>query len=211
MDNPFTNLVAMPAVWNLTQEILGAPDFKRKLYTSVLHPPCRLLDFGCASGHLADAFVDFEYYGLDIDPHAIAAAAARFRDKPNMRFVAADIRDQPFEPNFFDEILFAATVHHLTDDQLRTVMRELYTCLRPGGVIHIFDPVLQDKDGWQAHLLRRLDQGRQPRSVPQIQELVASLDLYTLGEPSLHRPYGALLQDCDFVHLPLTKPAQTPA
>src|SRR5207302_1178328 len=67
-----------PYVWNLTQNLLGSPEFKRTLYSSVLRPPGRLLDFGCATGHIAEAFLDFEYYGVDLDPKAIETARARF-------------------------------------------------------------------------------------------------------------------------------------
>ncbi len=49
MRNPLTNLVAIPWLWNFVQKILGAPDFKRELYRSALHPGSRLLYFGCAS------------------------------------------------------------------------------------------------------------------------------------------------------------------
>jgi SAM-dependent methyltransferase len=58
-------------LWNLVQNILGCPDFKSNLYRSVLRPPGRLLDFGCANGHIAEVFLEFDYYGIDIDPDAI--------------------------------------------------------------------------------------------------------------------------------------------
>src|SRR5271157_2783977 len=85
--------------------------FKRELYLSKLHPPGKLLDFGCADGHLADTFSGFDYYGVDIDPVAIEAARRRFRDRPNMHFIAADLCARPFPPDEFDEILFACTIH----------------------------------------------------------------------------------------------------
>jgi hypothetical protein len=40
-------------LWNLVQSVLGCPDFKSKLYRSVLRPPGQLLDSGCANGHIA--------------------------------------------------------------------------------------------------------------------------------------------------------------
>jgi hypothetical protein len=58
--------------WDRVQDVLGAPTFKRELYRSKLHPPGRLPDFGCATGHTADAFSEFEYFGVDLAPNAIA-------------------------------------------------------------------------------------------------------------------------------------------
>jgi hypothetical protein len=62
-------------------------------------------------------------------------------------------------------------------------------------VIHLLDPVLQEKDGWQAKFMRRFDRGRYPRH----------LKAFEIGEPTFHTPYGAPIQDCDFVYLPLRK------
>ena len=140
-----TNLVSMPALWALVQEHLSAPVFKRELYCSKLNPPCRLLDFGCASGHLGDAFRDLEYYGVDLDPVAIEAAKQRFHDQPTMHFLAADLRERPFPREFFDEILFAGTAHHLDDELLGSVLTELHFCLKCGGTVHLFDPVFQER------------------------------------------------------------------
>ncbi len=197
-----------PAVWNMVQYVLGAPEFKRALYSSVLAPSGRLLDFGCATGHLADAFLGYEYYGLDVNAAAVKSAARAYGAHPNMHFVCADLRSRPFPDNHFDEVLFAATVHHLDDRELSGILPELHRCLRPGGTIHIIDPVFQPSDGWQAKLLRRLDRGRFPRTAAQIESLVAAAGLFSVGIPTLHRPYGALLQDCDFLHLPVTKAPQ---
>ncbi len=72
----FANPLDVPWLWDRVQDIMGAPGFKRALYRSKLHPPGRLLDFGCATGHLSDTFVDFDYYGLDLDPNAIAYATS---------------------------------------------------------------------------------------------------------------------------------------
>jgi len=55
-------------LWNSVHTILGEPEFKRKLYCSVLCPPGKRLDFGCGSGHNVSAFLEFDYYGIEIDP-----------------------------------------------------------------------------------------------------------------------------------------------
>ena len=203
--NIFNNLLSVPAFWNLVQNVLGATSFKRELYLSRLHPPGKLLDFGCANGHIADAFLDFDYHGVDIDPIAINAAKRRFREKPNMHFVEADIRSRPFGPDYFDEVLFATTIHHLDDETLSAVLKELHYCLKPDGTIHVFDLVRQDHDGWSQKLMRTLDQGKYTRTLTGIVSLIERAGLFDIGKPSLHKPYGALLQDCDVAYLPLRK------
>ena len=206
-----TNLMSLPGTWDLIQVVLGANRFKRELYLSKLHPPGKLLDFGCANGHLSDAFHAFEYYGVDLDPVAIAAAEKRHHGLPNLHFLAADLRTRPFPQAFFDEILFAGTAHHLDDETLRELLVELHHCVRPGGLVHVFDPVFRDPIRWSHRLMRGLDQGKHSRTLSQILAVVEPLGLFECGEPSYHRPYGALVQDCDVVYLPLTKRAKDEA
>jgi SAM-dependent methyltransferase len=192
-------------LWNLVQNVLGCPDFKSKLYRSVLRPPGRLLDFGCANGHIADAFPEFDYNGIDIDPVAVDAARERFKAHPNAKFIAADIHSRPYEQNYFDEILFAGTAHHLTDKLFVSILRELHYCLKPGKTIHLLDPVLQEKDAWPAKFVRRLDRGHYTRTLNEFTALIDSLKLFEMGEPTFHSPYGSPIQQCDFVYLPLQK------
>lgn len=196
-------------VWDVVQLFLGAPEFKKRLYSSVLAPPGKLLDFGCANGHLADAFLGFEYYGLDVDPKAIKTAAQVYKAHSNMHFVCADIRSYPFPEDYFDEVLFAGTVHHLNDKSFTDALIGLHRSLRPGGVIHLIDPVRQPSDRPAAKFLRWVDRGRYCRTLSQIETVVQSTRKFELGTPSLHQPYGALLRDCDFVHLPIRKPGET--
>jgi SAM-dependent methyltransferase len=201
-------------IWDLVQHVLGSPDFKRKLYRSALLRPGRVLDFGCATGHVADVLADFEYYGLDIDPAAVEMARQRLPRRDNVHLLAADISSRPFQADFFDAILFAGTVHHVDDQTLGVVLRELHYCLKPGCSIHLFDPVLRDSDGWQQRLMRRIDRGRYPRTVSQIETAVSSLNLFQMSVPTFHPPHGALLRDCDFVYLELHKtprPSDSPA
>lgn len=198
-------VVSIPGVWDLIQAVLGAPDFKRELYLSKLHPPGRLLDFGCANGHLADAFGEFEYHGVDLDPVAIAAAQRRYRGRPEKHFLAADLRTRPFPQGYFDEILFACTVHHLDNETLGSLLIELHYCLKPGGTVHLFDLVFRERILWSQRLMRRLDQGKYTRTLAQILAVVEPLGLFDCGEPSFHTPYGALIQDCDVLYLPLSK------
>src|SRR5271154_5386924 len=131
-------LLSSPIIWDCIQSVLGATQFKRELYLSKLRTPGKLLDLGCADGHIADAFIEFDYHGVDIDPVAIEAAKRRFRDRPNMHFIAADLCTRPFPPDEFDSILFACTIHHLDDDSLLRLLKELHYCMKPEGIIHIF-------------------------------------------------------------------------
>ena len=72
--NVIKRLLAIPVLWDYVQLVLGAMRFKKELYLSKLPRTGKLLDFGCADGHIAEIFSEFDYYGVDIDPVAIEAA-----------------------------------------------------------------------------------------------------------------------------------------
>jgi SAM-dependent methyltransferase len=192
-------------LWNVVQLFIGVPDFKRNVYTSVLGPPGKLLDFGCATGHISTAFVGFEYYGLDVDVGAIEFAKARFRHQPSLHFTAANILDHPFPEDYFDQVLFAGTLHHLSDALAKQILEELHFCVKPGGCVHLFDPVRQDKDRWPQRLMRCIDRGKHSRTAIQIQRLVEAVGLYELGTPQYYPTPGVIIRDCDMLYLQLRK------
>ena len=92
-----------------------------------------------------------------------------------MHFIAADLCDRPFPPDEFEESLFACTIHHLDDESLLCLLKELHYCMKPDGILHVFDLVRQEKDGWSQKLMRRLDPGKSTRTLPQIVSLIESL------------------------------------
>ena len=81
-----------------------------------------------------------------------------------MHFLAVDLHKRLFKENFFDEIMFAGTVHQLTDELLFSLLQELHFCLKFGGRIHLLDPVLPDGDYGLQRFMRLLRRGRYPRS-----------------------------------------------
>jgi SAM-dependent methyltransferase len=201
----FDHLLSTPIIWNIIQRILGAPEFKKRLYSSVLAPGGRLLDFGCANGHTAGTFLQHEHYDVDLDVRTIRHATRAYRAHTSMHLICADLRRRPFPRDYFDKVPFAATVHPVTAQMFLEILIEMHRSLKPKGTIHIIDPVRQPSDGWQARLLRSLDRGCYSRTEAQIRDLVQATRVFEMGASSLHRPFGALIWDCDFVHLPVKK------
>ena len=192
-------------LWDFVQKILGAPEYKKQLYRSVLGNNGKLLDFGCATGHLSDAFIkDFDYYGIDSNRDAIAEAQHKFLDYPNMHFSNVNLFVRPFGANFFDEILFCHTAHHVDDQLFKRLLQEFHYCLKSGGTVHLIDPVLQINDSKQQRFMRWIDFGRHPRTLNQFYVVLSTSD-FQIGKPSFHTPQGALIQDCDYVHIALRK------
>lgn len=159
-------IINNPVLWDAAQNFIGENQWKASMYPAVFDSKGgTLMDFGCSIGNETHMLLDFDYYGIDIDKDAIAAATKRFAGTPNVRFVAHDIIAQPFREDFFDHILFAATGHHLSDEELPLVISALLRELKPGGQLHFLDHIrTPGKDPWTARGIINIDQGRHIRT-----------------------------------------------
>ena len=68
--------------------------------------------------------------GIDITEGALRNAAAKIRQE-NIRFLAADAGQMPFETSGFDTLSISASLHHFTD--IEAVLSEVNRVLKPGG------------------------------------------------------------------------------
>ncbi len=151
----------LPPVWITFQYFVGANQWKSAMYPSVFHSKGKLLDFGCSMGNNTGDFLDFEYLGVDMDSAMIEAAKKRWASHKNVRFECGDITTMKNIEGQFDHVLFACTGHHLTDEQIPSIMGSLLSALRPDGEIHFFDPLRQPgKDSWITRKIIENDQGK---------------------------------------------------
>jgi SAM-dependent methyltransferase len=162
----FKKITNIPIVWNMAQNIVGANQWKAELYPSVFEKKeGTLLDFGCSSGNETAAFLDFDYYGIDLDEQAIIAAQNKFKQYQNVQFMSFDIIKKGFKKDFFDHVLFAGTGHHLTDSELQKIFDILIENLKPGGQLHFFDIIRRPgKDKWRTRFIINSDQGKNVRT-----------------------------------------------
>lgn len=170
----FKKISNIPFIWNIAQNVVGANQWKAELYPSQVKGGKTLMDFGCSIGNETTAFLNFDYYGVDIDCNAIAAAQKKFSNHENVKFFCLDIIKDGFKKDFFDHILFAAAGHHLTDDELTKIIEILMSNLKPGGQLHFFDIIRQKKDKWSTRFLSRVDQGKYIRTRDEYEKIFAS-------------------------------------
>jgi len=170
--NLLSSVLSNQFIWDICQLIFGANGEKRKIYRSVITNQGRLLDFGCANGNTFPAFKDFQYYGVDLDKIVIASANSKYSAFSNAHFFCQNILKKPLQKNYFDNILFACTGHHLNDTNLTEIVKTLSLTLKKGGHLHFFDMIRTDKDSSLLKLILNLDQGKYIRFEKQIQKII---------------------------------------
>jgi SAM-dependent methyltransferase len=136
-------LSARPTLWNLFRRILEL-NFReeKRVIARELMPQAedirregrrpRLLDLGCGTGELAPVFLraGYSYTGIDIAPERIAYAAKTYRKG---KFHVMDASALQYPDGHFDQILVTGVLHHLSDEEVRGIVKEMRRVLRPGG------------------------------------------------------------------------------
>ncbi len=106
-------------------------------------PRPRVLDVACGTGRfllqLSSALPDAKLYGLDLSPYYIKRAGAVLADAADVSLVVENAESMPFADGFFDAVSSVFLFHELPSRVRRTVMREAWRVLRPGGRFVVCD------------------------------------------------------------------------
>lgn len=106
----------------------------------------RILDVGCGSGllmiHLAKAFPNCRFVGVDVDRYAVEAAEKHIREngvEDRVSALLADAVSMDYDREF-DLVNMALVLHEIERDTKRRAMASCYEALNDSGEIVILDP-----------------------------------------------------------------------
>jgi ubiquinone/menaquinone biosynthesis C-methylase UbiE len=105
----------------------------------------KILDIGSGNGKLAFAMAEKknEVIGLDISKVAITIAQKRLmklNKQLQVVFKQGDARNLSFDDNTFDVIVSQDLVEHITEDDFKMHLKEVYRVLKPGGRYFFWTP-----------------------------------------------------------------------
>ena len=129
----------------LIQRFLRENTFKRRLIEQAqVQPGQRVLDVGSGTGTLTllvkQQHPDSDVIGIDGDPAILAQARAKaLAAQAHVTFTQGMAFALPYPDASFDRVLSSLVFHHLTREQKRRAIAEIYRVLRPGGEVHIAD------------------------------------------------------------------------
>jgi tellurite methyltransferase len=100
-------------------------------------PGMRIFDAGCGSGRNLVYFLreGFEVFGLDADPHAVAATRSLAVRQPPENFRVESLEAISFPEHFADVVISSAVLHFARDDgQFSAMLEGTWRVLKPGGL-----------------------------------------------------------------------------
>lgn len=104
----------------------------------------RVLDLGCGTATLTllikQAQPEAEVTGLDGDPKALQIARAKVA-KSGLPIALDEgmAFNLPYSDNSFDRVFSGLLFHHLTREDKKRTLKEVYRVLVPGGELHVAD------------------------------------------------------------------------
>ena len=118
----------------------------------------RILDLGCGTGILSDSLAKQQYTGIELEAAFVRRAKRRF---PFRSFVQMDARRLGFKENIFDCVVISGVLHHLNDEDVRTILSECKRVLnKKSGKIVIWEDVpVRNKVNFIGSFVHSLDQG----------------------------------------------------
>lgn len=196
----FKNLLLPPAsLRRITEEMFAADD------------GASVLDLGCGYGDYAPWFAGrCRYLGIDHNPGYLETARRRNAHLGHGQlapeFICADVSDPVVaERGPYDLIFLGGVLHHLDDDQVRTLASQVAPLLTEKGRFVALEPVFDPDQRLTARLLIASDRGRYVRDAAGYAALLGTALPHVSSEV-----YGDLLR-VPYSHLLIEARPQTEA
>jgi len=161
-------ILTSPQISIILRKILEN-NFKRqkeiiKKYFEVV-PNDKILDIGCGTGEFSVFFPAENYIGVDIDPANIKYASSHYKGK----FLVGDGTKLSFGDNSFSKVVIIGVLHHLSDQDVQSVLEEVRRVLSPDGKFLVMEDT-QSKNPLTS-ILHHFDQGEFIRTRQQWQNI----------------------------------------
>ncbi len=134
-----------------------------------VQPDGKILDVACGPGAFSELFPADSYFGVDINERYIRYAERHYHGS----FRVMDARKLDFEAGSFDNVLVFGLLHHLNDDDARSVIEGTSRLLKPSGKILIIEDIpTESRLNLIGHLLHRVENGHFIRTAEQYRDLL---------------------------------------
>ena len=158
------NLLSKTFFYTFVQKVMSANSFREKIVKKHIKKTyAKVLDVGCGPAEILNHFPKIQYYGYDINPNYIDSAKKKFTNRGKFfcgKFTKNEIKHLPK----FDHILLLGVLHHLDDEEINDLIKNLKKILKKGGNIITLDNIFINNQNLIAKFLIKMDKGENVRS-----------------------------------------------
>ncbi len=135
--------------------------FRKDIFHDVteLKPEGVILDYGCGTGRYLKMFLDSSFELIGIDPAQHVLQSRTRQNVPSARLICGDMYDNSFASQFrnkVDVILSFGVIQYIPPSRIKTIFRNLISCLTGDGILIIhFPPPKNFVDIWRKHYYHR--------------------------------------------------------
>ncbi len=175
--NKITRILSYAGVYQLYQWIVGAGNYTQLFAESYIRyqPNNKVLDVGCGPADILKYLhKEVNYTGIDLNKHYIEKARSKY---PQHKFIVGDLEspDFPIEDASFDTIFMVGVQHHLDDEILKILTRQINEKLKKGGRFLYLEPVRTSHQGKVERWFMNNDRGKYIRSAEHYQSITKLL------------------------------------
>jgi SAM-dependent methyltransferase len=189
-----------PFVYSSYQKLVGGFKARRLFIEDIVRPKSgdKILDIGCGPGNILEFLPDVDYYGFDSDANYIESAKRNYGKRGT--FICSEAQEFIVSnPNTFDIVIASGVIHHLNDDEAKTLFQIATQALKPSGRLVTLDGCFVNGQNIISRLLLKFDRGLYIRKQPEYEKLAfeafKNIESF-LEEHYFHVPYTLLIMDC---------------
>ncbi len=167
-----------PFIYSGVQNVLGSKKLLGTFVSQFVKPfdGASVLDIGAGTGLIAHELGSVDYLGIEPNPRYVEAFNIR-KSSESLKMVQGTTSSVRVPNNSFDIVIISAVLHHLDDNDARSLLSFATDALRNGGHIVTIDPVFHQNQRLIARFLATRDRGRFVRSLDSYQTLFSPQSL----------------------------------
>ena len=170
---PAKRLLSHVPLYVALQKGIGADRLRYRSFDRLeLQAGQTVLDIGCGPAYYLDRLPKVRYFGFDTDPGYIAYAKKRWAGRGEFRcevFGEQHLADLP--P--IDAIVLLGLLHHMSDEDSRTLLGLAARALAPGGRVVSVDTCFEPTQGRVSRWMSENDRGEHVRTPEQFAALAS--------------------------------------
>ena len=159
-----TSLLSHAPLYVGLQRVIGADRLRHRCIDELdLRPGDAVLDVGCGPAYYFERLPQpLTYHGFDTNPGYVEWARGRWGDRATFHHGTFDEASAAGLPAF-DAVLLLGLLHHLSDDEARSLLELVGTVLAPAGRVVCVDTCFEPTQGRVSRWIADNDRGEHVR------------------------------------------------